>query len=87
MSETYQQEVLAGHNLPDNYNQTRFNRDFDLVQRTLEEDYAEYYSAIEELRAKWTGDEWDPSYYEIARSIRSGRIKRGRAAAAVRREG
>lgn len=85
MAETFKQEQLAGHKLPDDYDQKRFNRDFNLVQKTLEDDYAEYYSAIEELRATWKGDDWDPSYRDIARSIRSQRIKRGKAAAAARR--
>ena len=85
MEHTFQEEQLAGHNLPDNYDQKKFNRDFNLVQKTLEDDYAEYYDAVSELRNKWGGEDWNPSYYDIARSIRSQRIKRGRAKAAESR--
>lgn len=85
MALTYKEEQLAGHKLPDNYDQKKFNRDFNLVQKTLEDDYAEYYNAVAELRNKWDSEDWDPSYYDIARSIRGQRIKRGKEAAAARR--
>ena len=85
MEYTFKEEQLAGHNLPDNYDQKKFNRDFNLVQKVLEDDYAEYYDAVAELRNKWGGDDWNPSYYDIARSIRSQRIKRGRESAAAAR--
>lgn len=83
MAYTFKEEQLAGHNLPDNYDQKKFNRDFNLVQKTLEDDYAEYYDAVATLRSSWKTEEWNPSYYDIARSIRSGRIKRGKARAAA----
>ena len=85
MEYTFKEEQLAGHNLPDNYDQKKFNRDFNLVQKVLEDDYAEYYDAVSELRNKWGGDDWNPSYYDIARSIRSQRIKRGKERAAAAR--
>lgn len=85
MEYIYKEEQLAGHNLPDNYDQKKFNRDFNLVQKVLEDDYAEYYDAVAELRNKWGGDDWNPSYYDIARSIRSQRIKRGKERAAAAR--
>lgn len=85
MAYTYKEEQLAGHKLPDDYNQQKFNRDFNLVQKTLEDDYAEYYSAVSELRSKWRGDEWNPSYYDIARSIRGSCIRAGKQRAAATR--
>lgn len=85
MEYTFKEEQLAGHNLPDNYDQKKFNRDFNLVQKVLEDDYAEYYDAVAELRNKWGSDDWNPSYYDIARSIRSQRIKRGKERAAAAR--
>ena len=85
MEFTYNEEKAAGYKLPDDYDQKKFNRDFNLVQKTLEDDYAEYYDAISELRSRWKADDWDPSYYDIARSIRSQRIKRGKARAAEMR--
>lgn len=85
MEYTFKEDQLAGHNLPDNYDQKKFIRDFNLVQKVLEDDYAEYYEAIVELRSNWKDNDWDPSYYDIARSIRSQRIKRGKARAATER--
>lgn len=85
MEYTFQEEQLAGHNLPDNYDQKKFNRDFNLVQKVLEDDYAEYYNAIAELRSRWKSDEWDPSYHDIARSIRAQRIRQGKERAAAAR--
>ena len=85
LQDTFEQEQLAGHQLPDDYDLKKFTRDFNLVQKTLEDDYAEYYNAVAELRSKWKGDSWDPSYHDIARSIRSARIKRGKQAAAAAR--
>lgn len=85
LQDTFDQELLSGQPLPDDYDIKKFIRDFNLVQKTLEDDYAEYYSAVEELRSKWKGDDWNPSYHDIARSIRSQRIKAGKAKAAAAR--
>lgn len=85
LQDTFEQEQLAGKSLPDDYDIKKFTRDFNMVQKTLEDDYAEYYSAISEIRSKWKGDDWEPSYHDIARQIRSNRIRAGKARAAAAR--